>query len=39
MRVSLFFLLALLLPLGPAGDAHAHIGDEIYPYTARVVTL
>ena len=32
MRRSLFSLLALLLPLGPAAGAHAHIGDQIYPF-------
>ncbi len=30
MRMSLLSLLALLLPLVPANDAHAHVGDEIY---------
>ena len=34
MRTTLFALpaLLLLLLLGIAGDAHAHIGDEIYPF-------
>ncbi len=30
MRMLLFPLLALLLPLGPADVTHAHVGDEVY---------
>ena len=39
MRPYLVCLLTFGPILGLAPAAHAHIGDEIYPYTVRVVTF
>ncbi len=39
MRPCLTCLLTLAPLLGLAPAAHAHIGDEIYPYTVRNVTF
>ena len=39
MPTLLVPLLTLVPLLGPASVTHAHIGDEIYPYTVRNVTF
>ena len=39
MRTCLVALLTLAPLLGIAPLAHAHVGDEIYPYTVRDVTF
>ena len=41
MRACLTSLLTLTLAplLGIASQAHAHVGDEIYPHTVRDVTF
>ena len=39
MHTRLISLLTLAALLGHAPGAHAHIGDEIYPYTVRVATF